>query len=256
MKPMESQSGPRGRRVFLIAVHDVAPLFQAEIDHILEALNPLVGRQLSGAIVPCWHGQHPDEEGIRQFRSWNDRFGELLLHGCTHFRSIRPGLVSWLTGRADEFSGMSPENVQKCLSESQSHVRTLFGTALRGLVPPAWQFPHRLTNIQPVEIEYVMGFLALELSHGLSVPLATWSWDWGWLYGSGRLGALLGRGRHLLCPNAIPTIVLHPVDVRRRTVNCALAQIQTFLREGWVPILPQQLAESIAPAMREPASRK
>jgi hypothetical protein len=44
-------------RRFAVVVHDVAPAFLPQLARIAEALAPRVGRQLTGAVVPCWHGR-------------------------------------------------------------------------------------------------------------------------------------------------------------------------------------------------------
>ena len=127
--------------VFCVVVHDVTPVFAAEIDQILAAFEPLVGGSLGGAVVPCWHGRQADAADVRQFQRWDEQFGELLLHGWTHFRENSPGIISCATGRADEFGGATPAEAARRLTLAQAQVQSIVGRPLRGFVPPAWQFP-------------------------------------------------------------------------------------------------------------------
>ncbi|MDB5385820.1 MAG: putative deacetylase [Planctomycetaceae bacterium] len=232
-------------RRFCVMVHDVTPAFSEEIDQILDHLQPIVGKNVSGAVVPAWHGRQLNAIDRGQFQVWDEMFGELLLHGWTHYRQQHPGLVSWLTGRSDEFTGLSPEEARDILSRAQSEMKSVLGTSLRGFVAPAWQFPCQLADIRRAEVEYVMGFQHLESAQGKLIPLATWSWDWGWLDGASRLGAFLGNCRRIWCPNALPVIVLHPIDLRRRHVRHALNLIREFLQEGWKPVLPGEMVGSL-----------
>ncbi|MFN0052395.1 MAG: hypothetical protein ACKV0T_09390, partial [Planctomycetales bacterium] len=83
---------------FCVILHDVTPVFASEVNSILEQLAPVVGESLAGAVVPCWHGNHPDAAGRRLLRKWSTLFGDVLCHGLTHRRERRPGVISWATG--------------------------------------------------------------------------------------------------------------------------------------------------------------
>ena len=231
-------------RQFCVIVHDVTPAFGAEVDWILDQFCPYVGHQISGAAVPRWHGRDRDLEDRGQWELWAGKFGELLLHGWTHYRPHRPGLVSWLTGRADEFSGMPLGEIRQRISDAQSQMKSILGLSLRGFVPPAWQFPCRLDEVQSVEIDYILRFQRLEISDGSSIAVATWSWDWGWLPGTCRVGAMLGDIRHAWHRKAVPVIVLHPADVRRGCVPPAVRLVRRFLHAGWKPVLPGEIADA------------
>ncbi len=231
----------------------MTPVFAAEIDQILAAFEPLVGRSLSGAVVPSWHGRQAGRADARQFQGWNDQFGELLLHGRTHFRETRPGIISYATGRADEFGGVKPDEASRRLTVAQSEVEILVGRTLRGFVPPAWQFPVKLADIRCAGIEYLLGFNRLEAFGMEPVKLATWSWDWGWLYGASPTGAWLGTARHALVPGAVPVIALHPLDVPRGYLPRAVALARRFLEAGRVPVLPSELAASLQPEPQDAA---
>lgn len=227
---------------FCVVVHDVTPVFTPEIDQILAAFEPLVGSCLSGAVVPCWHGRRADAADIRQFQRWNEQFGELLLHGWTHFRETSPGIISCATGRADEFGGATSAEAARQLAFAQSEIQSLVGRTLRGFVPPAWQFPVKLADIQSAGVEYLVRFSRCEALGKEPVALATWSWDWGWLYGSSLAGAWLGTLRHVLVPAAVPVIALHPLDVPRDCLRRAVSLTRHLLETGYRPLLTAELS--------------
>jgi hypothetical protein len=241
---MRTAQQPPDIRCFCVVVHDVSPLFRTEIDDILRELKPLVGRQIGGAVVPAWHGCRMDGEHARQLQNWGGEFGEVLLHGSTHYRDGRTGLISWLTGRSDEFSGMSLNESIERLKQAQVQLKSIFGSTARGFVPPAWQFPYSAAEIHSTEIGYILRLQTLESAFQKPIKIACWSWDWGWLPGTCRLGAMLGRCRQIWYPQAIPVIVLHPADVRQNCVAPAIRLVQRLLRNGYQPVLPGSLVSA------------
>ena len=77
-------SSATGRGRFVVAIHDVAPVFWSELEEIVRALGELVGRTVSLAVVPSWHGCWPLTAHPR-FVGWlAERGGEQLLHGYEH----------------------------------------------------------------------------------------------------------------------------------------------------------------------------
>ena len=232
---------------FCVVVHDVTPRFARDVDTILGQLTPLVGQQLASAVVPRWHGRAATGGDRACFRQWMTEFGETLLHGWTHCRVRRPGLVSAVTNRADEFGGLRCAEILARVREGQQEMSEILGLALRGFVPPAWQLPVNARELQPAGIDFVVRFTRLESSSTRPVPLATWSWDWGGVPGSGRIGSWIGPWRLRWQPLAIPCIVLHPTDVARGHLASAVAAIRHLLATGRTPCLPSQLLEASVP---------
>ena len=67
---MTSLAGNLAGSKFCVVLHDMTPIFAAEIDRLLDALQPLVRDRLVGAIVPQWHGNVTSESDRRFFGSW------------------------------------------------------------------------------------------------------------------------------------------------------------------------------------------
>jgi peptidoglycan/xylan/chitin deacetylase (PgdA/CDA1 family) len=195
-----------------------------------------LGAPVSAAVVPHWHGRPVDEPAQACFQRWSAGFGEILLHGWTHCRERRPGLISWLTDRADEFNGLSHEEAADRIRRGVAGLEQIVQKPVRGFVPPAWQLP-ACVNWRACEIDYVVRFTRIERRLGPPLPLATWSWDWGRFGRLGTLGAWCGgRLAHAL-RRAIPVIVLHPADVRRGFVPAALSVIRRLRQQGRTPCL-------------------
>jgi hypothetical protein len=221
---------------FCVIVHDVTPIFAREVDVIFENLLPEVGNTLAAAFVPCWHGVEPDTCGRRIMCGWSSLCGETLLHGWTHHRDHRPGIVSWVTGRADEFGGCSGRNVIERVRRGRESLQEIIGRAVSGLVPPAWRFPVEADDLSDSGIAYILDFERLQSAAGHNVALATFSWDWGRFSVLSRVGARLGTFLRLWNRHAVPVIVLHPADVRRGHIVCAVNLIRRLKSAGAAPV--------------------
>src|SRR5262249_4876195 len=114
-----------GRR-FAVVVHDVAPPFLPQLARIAEALAPRVGREVAGAVVPCWHGRPIDGSGHGFERFVAGAYGEVLQHGYTH-RQDRPGVLSLFTGRSDELVGVPRQEVRRRLGLGRELMRRVLG---------------------------------------------------------------------------------------------------------------------------------
>ncbi len=130
----------------LVVIHDCAPVFVRELNTIVETLLPIVGQQLSVAVVSCWQGcsSGSTDAGYRELLGVAC---ERLLHGWTHQScdSWRP--VSLLTGRADEFRGLDAATIRERIRFAQTEFFELTGEVAQGLLPPAWQLPIRSTEL-------------------------------------------------------------------------------------------------------------
>ena len=124
----------------LVVVHDFSSVFLSELRYIAEKLEPILGRQMSAAIVPRWHGNR----GCTSNATYRDllmRFSEQLLHGWTHQSAGRMRPLSLLTGASDEFWGLDEAAILERLEFAQADFRELTGKNAEGFLPPAWQLP-------------------------------------------------------------------------------------------------------------------
>lgn len=216
----------------LVVVHDFSSVFLAELNEIVNRLTPLVGRQISAAIVPRWHGGAAcfKNDGYRKLLM---RCSEHLLHGWTHQSAGRFSPISLLTDSAAEFRALSASAILKRIESAQADFQELTGHRAEGLLAPAWQLPIAAARLSM--LKFVLRFDRLELcgSGRAALPLATWSWDWGrvgWLaYGGEWLGHVLSRVRRV----AIPCIAIHPIDVRRGYLARALSLISNLIQMGY-----------------------
>jgi hypothetical protein len=226
---------------FLVCIHDATPACARETRAMIRDLAPLVGRQLSFAVVPNWHGEwplsaHPDYcELIREASE------ELLLHGYFHRRHRGWGPITSLTGNGDEMNGLDVDETRRTIGRGQRAFIEAFGKPARGFLAPAWQLGHvRIGDPNLPDLEHVLGFFSLEPRAGRQVPLATCAWDcgrWRWLghigHGVGRLLQTMDRG--------VPALAIHPRDLERGFWPTILGLTRELIDNGYVPSTPAAL---------------
>jgi peptidoglycan/xylan/chitin deacetylase (PgdA/CDA1 family) len=228
-------------RRFLVCLHDAAPAYARETRVMLRDLAPLLGRRLSCAVVPDWHGEwalaaHPDY--CRLIREGAE---ELLLHGYCHHRRRGWGPATWLTNGGDEMNGLDPEETRRTLERGRRVFTDVFGAPPRGFLAPAWQPGHvRVRGDTDAGLEHVVGFFSLESRSGRTIPLATWSWDcgrWAWL---GHIGHGIGWLRQSL-DRGVPTLAIHPRDLERGFWPAILQLTRRLVDAGYEPSTPARL---------------
>lgn len=221
-------------RPFFVCIHDATPAYARETEVMIRHLAPLVGRRLSFAVVPDWHGQWPLAAHPEYCRLIQDASEERLLHGYFHRRQRGGGFVSLLASRSDEMNGLDPRETERTLDRGQRVFTEVFGERARGFLAPCWQRGSVRTCANAVGIDFILGFLSLESAAGRSVPLATWTWDcgrWSWLGHAGHgVGWLLQSLDH-----RVPTLAIHPRDLRRGFWLKILQLANELLDGGYEP---------------------
>lgn len=225
----------------MVSIHDVTPVRVAELTTIFAALAPLVGRTLSAAVVPCWHGTAINRDDGDFLSLVGGSAGELLLHGWTHEQGRRRGLVSLVTDGADEFSRLPREEAQDRVRRGRELLSHLFDRPVGGFLPPAYcAGPLDGEVLAAAGIDFRVGWSVVETAQGAGVRLATQIWDVSRIGRLGWLGETAGR-LAALRRGAIPAIAIHPVDVARGFLPRALAAVRTHLAAGRRPVVFRDL---------------
>jgi peptidoglycan/xylan/chitin deacetylase (PgdA/CDA1 family) len=215
---------------------------------MLGDLAPLLGRRLSFAVVPDWHGQWPLAAHPDYCRLLRENCNELLLHGYLHHRQRGRGPITLLTDGDDEMNGLDLEDTRRTIDCGQRVFTDVFGAPARGFLAPAWQRGHVR---RPKGRHYVLGFLSVQTSTGEDVPLATWSWDcgrWGWL---GHVGHAIGRLSQSL-DRGVPTLAIHPRDLERGFWPTILRLTEELVDRGYEPTTVADLLEALRLRSAEP----
>ena len=203
----------------------------------------MIQTRIAAAVVPCWHGEpfvRNDEDFIHLVQG---RFGEVLLHGYTHFRKTGGGLTSLMTGGADEFNGLSIAETHLRLRNGQSMMQKFFGVPACGFIAPTFQ-RGKLTADRLVNhgLHYMVGFRRIEFSNGRRIGVATWCWDMGRWRALGHAGYWYGHARMWLYRDLLPCLAIHPIDVDRGFMPQIVELVQSLVEGGRQPLLIKEIA--------------
>jgi predicted deacetylase len=244
-----SSSAPPGRRL-LIAIHDVAPCFEAEV----EALRTLLLRFLPESrvamlVVPNHWGNAPIVPGspfARRLRRWADAGSEMFVHGWFHRDSTRhAGRVdrfkaSRMTDREGEFLGLERSEAMQRMEAGSDLIEEVTGRPPAGFVAPAWLYgPGALDAARRLHVPLCEDhFKVWQPASGRVLargPVISWASRSRPRIAASRAAALLLR--HALAAAPVVRVAVHPGDTRvpglvasiERTV-AALAARRTPIR--------------------------
>jgi hypothetical protein len=195
-----------------------------------------MGRAVA-AVVPCWHGRAWSRADAELVRLVKKGFGGgVLQHGCTH-QHEGPGLISWLTGGADELRGRSRSDLRRRLARGQGILCRVLGREPDGFLAPAWSWGRGLADdVWGLGFRCAVGFGWLSRPGFEPVALATWSWDWGRFRLLGYGGEAVGVLMHRVRSGAMPCVAIHPADVDRGFLHRIRRLVDRLENDGRRPI--------------------
>ena len=88
-----------------------------------------------------------------------------------------------------------------------------------------------------------LGIFSLESTGGRRMPLSTWTWDCGRWRWTGHIGHGIGWLLHAL-DRGVPTLAIHPNDLRRGFWPSILRLTDQLLDEGYEPSTVSELLEA------------
>jgi predicted deacetylase len=226
------------RKGMVISIHDVAPEHDEAVREFVTQLKPRVGYIISAAVVPAGFRNQPSATFAEFVQN---HCSELALHGYEHTTSCRFHPLAFLSHNSCEFIDLQPSELRERITLGQELLREHFGRTAAVLVPPAW-CSGSITPELAAEcgLQLIAGLHSLT-STSLKMALAVYSWDWGRAGRFGVLGEVLGAIQ-LKLGACVPCVVLHPSDISRSLFRRALAKIDHFLRDGYVPMTFAELA--------------
>ena len=225
-------------KYFLVSIHDVATPFINDVLTIIDNVKSEVGSEISLAITANWHGEHKitsTAKSILEPMDW-----DIVVHGLHHIRRHGSGVVSWLTQRSDEFTGLDLNTALRITNEARLQIEDILGVRVSGFVPPAWQFgPLTTPELLTAGFQYVISYSGIH-SKNKSISLANFTWDNGTSHLLGYVGQILGRIQTLL-PHKLPCITFHPRDVSTGFDKIGYRLISQLMSQGYLPIKPSRL---------------
>lgn len=135
-------------RLLLASIHDVAPRFEREVDHLAAELEPFVGTRFAMLVVPNHWGSSPIFQGsafASRLRSWADSGAEMFLHGFyhrdrRHHRGLNRLRARLLTDHEGEFLGLSHQEAARRIADGRAMIEDITGRPVAGFVAPAWLY--------------------------------------------------------------------------------------------------------------------
>jgi predicted deacetylase len=229
----------RSMRTFNVTIHDVTPVFDAQLRAIVDAFAPVVGTRLAVAAVPRWHGRRPAPVDRAFWRWVLASSSETLLHGYEHVQPRFSGINGVCKG--NELRGLPPAVVRERLQKGQRELTELLGAPAVGFLAPAYERGAASDDVLAAcDLSYYLGWKRLVGLPGPTVRLATWVWDVAPVRGAGYVGEWLGwlmRVRR----GAVPAIALHPKDVDNGYLDRAVRVARRLVARGFRAVVPSEL---------------
>jgi predicted deacetylase len=134
----------------LVAIHDVGPRFEREIDILRAHLSchvPLA--KIAMLVVPNHWGEAPLITGsrfARRLRNWADDGADVFAHGWFHRdTSVHGGAIARLKARhmtagEGEFLGLDVADARTRMTEGRILIEDVIGRPVIGFVAPAWLY--------------------------------------------------------------------------------------------------------------------
>lgn len=142
---------PQPKRL-LVSIHDVAPPFEREIDHLAGQLADILGGpRFAMLVVPNHWNRAPlidDKAFGRRLRDWADQGIEMFLHGWFHRDDTdHAGMLASLKARhmtagEGEFLGLASDQAERRMRAGRDVVEQATGKAVAGFIAPAWLYGH------------------------------------------------------------------------------------------------------------------
>lgn len=229
-----------------LSLHDVAPPHLERLKRAEQLLCDLGVSRITYLMVPDFHASGASERNdafLRFCRGERPFEVEWALHGF-HHRETAPEQAGsfrerfarrWMTGGEGEFLALTQPEAELLLRRGVESFRTVFGTAPRHFVPPAWlwhpELPQALAAVEIESFEAHRGIARVDggEAHWLDAPVITWATR-TWLRRKGSL---------VVCPalsarwsdKPLVRIAMHPNDFDwSQTVKSIRAVIQKELR--------------------------
>lgn len=229
-------------RSFCVMLHDVAPIFEAEVATFTRAMAPLLGNAMSAAFVPCWGGEPLSDKDRPFLERVRDEYANILLHGYEHFRPGRGGLVSKIADGKDEMNGLDPAETDRRLAAGQEVLTRWLGQPATGFIAPTYKIGHATPErLAKFGIHYTVGYGNVVTSAGERLPLASWVWDVSPVRLLCRAGYRLGQIQYRFRKRALPCVVLHPLDLGRGFLPQIERTVIKLLQSGRQPVLLESL---------------
>jgi len=147
-EPFPLNAAPSSRRL-LVAIHDVAPCFEREVDTLIALIERRVGAARFAMLVVPDHWSRAPLSAAPAFQSrlrgWAEAGVEMFVHGWYHKDAgDHSGAAGFkarhMTAGEGEFLGLSREEAVRRMRDGKALVEDVTGRAATGFIAPAWLY--------------------------------------------------------------------------------------------------------------------
>lgn len=237
-------------RILLASIHDVSPRFEAEVDGLLDVLNPFVGQRLAMLVVPNHWGDAPLVRGsafAAKLRRWADGGIEMFAHGFHHRAMAAPTgrndklRARWMTAGEGEFLTLSHADAAGKISDGQKLIEDIVGRPVAGFIAPAWLYGDGAIealekNGVPIAEDHLRIWSPNEGRQLAAGPVVTWASRTRPRLASSLIAAPFVRN----LPMRVLRVGVHPPDIRHPAL---VRSIRKTLRSASARRRPASYAE-------------
>lgn len=140
----------RATRRLLVAIHDVGPRFEREVEALRELLAHYVPLdRVAMLVVPNHWGEAPLEHGsafAQRLRSWAADGGDVFVHGWFHRDQVAHATAfarlkaRHMTAGEGEFLGLDVAESRERMAAGKDLIETVTDRAVAGFIAPAWLY--------------------------------------------------------------------------------------------------------------------
>lgn len=239
--PDASGDGPPKR--LLLAIHDVSPRHEGEVDRLRDLLLRCGGDRMAMLVVPDFWDRSPIVRGspfAGRLRQWAAEGVEMFLHGYSHrdhIEHVSPMArfkASHLTAGEGEFLGLGHFEATIRIEMGRRLLEDVTGTAIAGFVAPAWLYGQGAkaaladAGIDMAEDHWRVWNPATGATLAVS-PVVTWATRTRERMASSLAVAALARHLPLF---RVMRIGVHPGDCGEPDVMASIASTVSALRRG------------------------
>ena len=147
-------------------------------------------------------------------------------------------------------NGLDAAETDRRLVAGQDLLTRWLGKPATGFIAPTYHnalaTPDRLARFG---IHYTVNYRDVITSSGNKLSLASWVWDVSPIRLLCRIGYRLGNLQYRFCKNALPCVVLHPLDLERGFLPQIEKTVRRLVDAGREPMLLEDLGYGL-PAQR------
>lgn len=138
-----------GPRRLLLAVHDVSPRYEGEVDRLRDLLHRTGGGRMAMLVVPDFWNRSPIVRGspfAARLREWAEDGVEMFLHGyahrddVAHVSAMSRFKARHLTAGEGEFLGLGHFEATIRIEMGRRLLEDVTGAPIAGFVAPAWLY--------------------------------------------------------------------------------------------------------------------